>query len=475
MRQIINHIKYISTVFLFLNICSCKKLVQIDPPINNITVSQVFSNDDEANSAVAGIYFNMFSNSNALQFCTGSISLYCGMSADELNYFNQIQTNYSQFQNNKILSSNGNLLNMWSSAYKTIYGTNAVIQGLSTSSGVHDSVKNALTGESKFLRAYCYFYLTNLFGDIPLPVSTDPNKISLLPRSSSSQIFDLILSDLNDAQKLLPADYSLANGEHIRPNKFTASALLARVYLYKGFWSNAEAQATNVIESNLYTLVDTPVNVFLANSSESIWQLKQNNDVVPYNATKEGYSVIPSRPTTFPNYYLTNQLLESFEPGDHRKIDWIDSSKYGNPSIFYFYPYKYRIGPAQAQAGAPITEYYMMLRLAEQYLIRAEARAQQNSNLDGAIGDLNMIRKRAGLSNTTATTSTELLAAIMHERQVELFCEWGHRWFDLKRTDQATIVLGPIKSNWSPNAQLYPIPLSELIIDPNLSQNTGYE
>jgi hypothetical protein len=120
----------------------------------------------------------------------------------------------------------------------------------------------------------------------------------------------------------------------------------------------------------------------------------------------------------------------------------------------------------------------MVFRLAEQYLIRAEARAQQD-NLIEAISDLDVLRNRAGISlikNTTPGISkTNLLLAIEKERQVELFAEWGHRWLDLKRTNRADIVLAPTKSKWSKDDTLYPIPTSEFNKNPRLGdQNPGY-
>ena len=118
----------------------------------------------------------------------------------------------------------------------------------------------------------------------------------------------------------------------------------------------------------------------------------------------------------------------------------------------------------------------MVLRLAEQYLIRAEARAQQNTNLTGAIDDLNIIRERAGIPDLlTSLDQPQVLSAVAHERQTELFAEWAHRWLDLKRRDQADVVLSAIKSTWKPTAILYPIPVTELQSDPNLVQNAGYQ
>jgi hypothetical protein len=125
----------------------------------------------------------------------------------------------------------------------------------------------------------------------------------------------------------------------------------------------------------------------------------------------------------------------------------------------------------------PPAEYPMILRLAEQYLIRAEARAQQN-NLIGSQSDLNVIRTRAGLPNTSASTQQDLLSAIYRERQFELFTEMGHRWLDLKRTGSVDMIMNtetPQKGGiWKTTDQLYPLPLSEIQADINLTQNPGY-
>ena len=115
----------------------------------------------------------------------------------------------------------------------------------------------------------------------------------------------------------------------------------------------------------------------------------------------------------------------------------------------------------------------MVIRLAEQYLIRAEARAQQNK-LGEAKTDLDVLRNRAGLPGTTASTQSQILNAVLHERQVELFSEMGHRWIDLKRTGQIDAILSVEKTGWNTNASLYPIQLSQLEANLNLKQNPGY-
>ena len=460
---------------LMLSTISCKKLIEIPPPVSTITTAQVFSSDGQANSALAGIYSNMINSTN-LNFGNGIITVCTGLSSDELNTFlPSISSQYIQFQNNTLLSSTGRVYNnFWVPAYSYIYGANSILEGLSTSTGVHTATKNELIGEAKFIRAFCYFYLTNLFGDVPLITSTDWMKTNLLNRSPSSVIYQQILADLKDAQLLLPNDYSVSGGERLRPNKWAATALLARVYLYMGNnWSDAETQADSVINnSSVYSLVTDPNGVFLSKSTEAIWQLQQNNTRVPFNATQEGKNLVPINSSTQPFAFLTGQMLNAFETGDKRKAAWIDSTLYRGKT--YYYPYKYKMGVAQATVNGTYSEYYMVLRLGEQYLIRSEARAHLN-DLGGAIADLNSIRSRAGIPNlSTSLTQDQVFAAIAQERRVELFAEWGHRWLDLKRTQQATIVLKPLKQQWTNNVMLYPIPLQELTVDPNLTQNAGY-
>jgi hypothetical protein len=139
----------------------------------------------------------------------------------------------------------------------------------------------------------------------------------------------------------------------------------------------------------------------------------------------------------------------------------------------YHYANKYKI----ADMGAGVHEYNTVFRLAEQYLIRAEARAHLN-NITGAQDDLNIIRARAGLGITLANDQTQLLAAVQQERRVELFTEWGHRWLDLKRAGNIDTTMPAITSakggTWNTNWQWYPIPASEVQRNPNLTQNDDY-
>ena len=469
-----------STVFFILILCffnSCQKLVSISPPVGELVATQVFASDAQATSAAAGMYSGMI-NVN-LGFASSGISVLTGMSADELVPFNQYSNNpFDQFQENQLTVTNGLISNIWDESFVTIYQANAIIQGLQNNVGVHDSVKNELTGEAEFVRAFCNFYLVNLYGEVPLVTTIKYQQTSLLPRTPVAQVYQAIIIDLKDAQSKMASDYSVGGGQRIIPNKWAATALLARVYLYIGDWQDAVIQSSLLINNTgLYSLVSNLKGVFLTNSREAIWQLQQSNIVAPwFNITPEAELFIPAYLNTnvsTPFAYVTTSLLNAFEPGDVRKATWFDSTLYNGTE--YYFPFKYQSGPTAIQTNGPYSEYYMVFRLGEQFLIRAEAEAQLGQG-SSAVTDLNIIRGRALLPPYSGSTAEDsLLNAILHERQVELFVEWGHRWLDLKRSGRALTILSADKGfSLNSTLLLYPIPSSELVDDPNLIQNPGY-
>ncbi|MDB5089686.1 MAG: RagB/SusD family nutrient uptake outer membrane protein [Mucilaginibacter sp.] len=467
---------YIRSLFFTISciVCSgCNKLVQVPEPVNTITTSETFSTPANATSALINVYSLLSYDQDFLTFSNGAVTLEAGLSADELNYF-KTSAEVLQFQNNALQSNNSYFYNrFWSLSYQEIYGANAVIEGIQSSKTLPTSVKNQLTGEAKFLRAFCYFYLSNLFGDVPLVTTTAYAKTVLLSRTATSLVYQQMISDLKDAQSLLPDDYKISNGERIRANKSAATALLARVYLYNKNYPNAASSASDLIANTGVYALSPLSQVFSANSSEAILQWQVSNTLYPY-ATVEGNSIIPSNNTNSPIYYCSTGLLNAFESGDQRKTTWISNTVYSGTT--YYYPFKYTV--RQGSSGDAIPQYYMVLRLAEQYLIRAEAEANGAAGGDeAAIADLNIIRNRANLPPLSVSlTHTQVIAAIAQERRVELFSEWGHRWLDLKRTGQALTVLSQLsyKTALNANQLLYPIPLHEIQDDPNLTQNPGY-
>lgn len=472
-----------TAILALLSCISCRKLLTVPPPVTQVTEEQVFSTDEQANSAMAGVYVSMIGvSAGSDNFANGLVTRLGGLSSDELvSIFIGLDAPLIHINTNKLTREGSSESNTaWATMYATIYGANAVIDGVasSTSSRLSDSARKQLTAEAKCIRAFCYFHLVNFFGDVPLVLVADPLKAAGMTRTPVQEVYRQIIQDLKDAQTGLSADYSASNGKRIRVNKWGATAMLARTYLFMQDYDNAAAEATKVIGNTGQFGLEGDLNkAFLTSSKEAIWQLEQNiNDGLAGNATLEGYNLLPIAPS-FVLTYLSEQLLAAFEPGDQRRVKWVDST--GFPGLYYYYPAKYKTGALNRVIGAPATEYYMLLRLAEQYLIRAEARAHgAPGGAKEAIADLNVLRFRSGLEDLPETLSeTALLDAVAKEWQTEMFCEWGHRWFNLKRTGKAAGVLSaiPIKQPWEGDYQLlYPLPQESILNGSGIIQNSGY-
>ena len=460
----------------------CKKSVQVDAPETNPTRATLYTNDASAAAVVTYIYARM-AGAGGTGFAQGnnSIGLLTGLSADELQTYTNVTGDFNNFYRN---NNSINLNLTWRELYQYIFVANAVIEGIENSTGgMTDSVKKQLTGEALFMRAFLHFYVVNLWGDAPYITTTDYQVNKTAARTPKTEAFGKMVGDLQQAQQLLPDNYVTPTGgpatERLRPNKWTATAFLARVYLYMGEWAKAESEAGTILSNTAkFALVTDLTKVFLKDSKEAIWQVPQ---VLVSRATVEGdtYLLTPATPIGNNNpASLRTAFVNSFETNDKRRTSWIDSPVIS--TVKYYCPSKYKIKqlPTNVTPVPTSNEYFTIFRLAEQYLIRAEARAQQ-SKVTEAQTDLNAVRTRANLGPTDASDKSSLLTVIERERQFELFTEWGHRWLDLKRTgrvDAVMSVVTPSKGGtWNTDMQLYPIPKNELLLNPNLApQNPGY-
>ena len=452
--------KRISTIILAIVCAGCNEFVDIGTPKTQIVKESVFATDAGAKAAMAGIYSKLMSNNTFAGGGGNGVTVIAGLSADELDNYSPIPAQIAIYNNS--LTPLSTVSSAWIDAYSCIYNANSVLEGLDASTGVSEEVRKQVRGEALFIRAFSYFYLINFFGDVPLLKTTDYRKNMVASRTPTAEVYQQVESDLLEAQELLLEDYSFSAGEKVNPNKWAATALLARVYLYQAKWTDAEAQATAVIASQQFALTVDLNSVFLANSEEAIWQLMPS--VPGYNTNDGPNFIIQGNPG---NVAASSSVLNVFEAGDKRALSWIGSYT-AEDNNTYYYVYKYKIH----DYGMPLTEYHMVLRLAEQYLIRAEAQAMQ-TDLLAAVDDVNAIRVRAGLVAIDATgmTQQDVLDAIEQERRAELFIEWGHRWFDLKRTGKIDAVLGPVKPDWQSKDALFPIPQEEIVANPNLIQN----
>ncbi|WP_264564390.1 RagB/SusD family nutrient uptake outer membrane protein [Flavobacterium sp. N3904] len=444
---------------LCLTLGSCDSFVEVDLPASQLTAQTVFEDTGTVNAAMAGLYAKM-RDGGVLNGSSSGGSCSLGLYADELDYYYPYSPSY--FYTNSLFAGESGVGDIWNKSYNQIYSANAVMEGLENSTAIAAADKNQFQGEALFVRALLHFYLVNLYGAVPYITTTDYTQNSKVTRLPVNEVYGLIVTDLNKAVGLLAEDY-VAPGR-IRPNRSTASALLARVYLYMGLYAEASNAASAVINNPLYVWESDLDKIFLKDSSTTIWQFMPNT---PDSNTIEGslYIFISGPPNIVG---LQPELVHAFEAGDQRKAHWVTEVTDG-VSIWY-HASKYK----EQYPTVSSVEYSIVLRLAEQYLIRAEARAYQGE-LIGAKEDLNLIRTTAGLAPTTAVTEVEIVADILEQRRFELFTEFGQRFFDLKRTGKLDQTLSTSKVGWNTTDALWPLPALELNSNPNLNpQNPGY-
>lgn len=465
MIKLLNKIKVLLPALGVIALPSCKPNVEVPSPGTEIPPRDTYSYTLSATNAVTNIYGSMIKDKNGFASGgTGSVTFLGALAADELECYTASGQIREFYLNNISVYNAINALAIWKKAYQNINAANTVLVLLKNNHRVEEEVKIQLEGEVLFLRAFCHFILCNLYGDVPVVTTSNLIVNNRPERRAVTDVYAQVISDLKEAKVKLSKISDPA--ERIRVNSAAATALLARVYLYKGEWQNASQEAGMVIADNSRYKLDSLNGVFVKDSPETIWQLKPNT---PGINTWEGNNfILNSTPATTQTdaCTLSASLMKAFEPGDKRKNAWVGVVMGQNQ--YYCYPGKYRV-----KTGSIVKEYSVVLRLAEQYLIRAEARTHLG-DLDGATTDLNVIRQRAGLPGVSVGNATALLDAIARERRIELFAEWGHRWFDLKRTGKVTDVMAGQKAGWSSDDALFPIPMSEIIANFNLTQNPGY-
>lgn len=441
---------------------SCDSFVDVDLPKSQLTSQTVFEDYATADAALTDVYAKI-RDKGMLTGTNSGLSNELGNYADELEPYGSASNPSVVFFKNIILPSTPDIAEYWNSGYNQIYAVNSILEGVNQSTHLSSTQKKQLQGEALFIRGLIHFYLLNLYGDIPYIKETDYRKNSIVTRMPDNEVYQDIITDVKNAADMLQENYS--SEQRVRPNRYTAKALLSRIYLYSGDYQGAEQEASSILnQSQLYILTADLDQVFLIGSQETIWQLQANAD--GQNSQEGDLFIFLSGPP--PMVALNNILINSFSMQDLRRSKWIKTVTNNNGVWYHSYKYK-------EQNFTPVSkEYSIIFRLAEQYLIRAEARAQLG-DYNGAKQDLNIIRERAGLSDTIALSKEEILQAILQERRWEFFTELGHRFFDLKRSGQLDNVLMPSKNGWNSTDRLFPIPQNELSTNPNLRpQNPGY-
>lgn len=455
--------KWIITITLGLGFSlassSCRNLVESDFPSTQIEVSQVFETVSTADGALSNLYAELqyYSVISGGSLGTGAL---LGTYTDDLNcYIISSQNSALDLYNNRQISSNTAVLSVWSHAYKEIYSANSIINGVENSTGIGESDKKRIKGETLLVRSLIYFYLSQIFGEVPYTTTTDYTVNQSLGKISESELLIKIQNDLETAVTLLEDSYR--NAERVYPNRKAAELMLSLVMMQQKKWFEAEQELKKIKQSPLYVWEPDVAKTFKKAGKHILWQLKplKAND-----ATEEAinYNFTTAVPNT---YALSEDLVSSFASNDLRKQKWVKEITI-NQNHFYRCD-KYR------NTTANTDEYSVIFRLEGVYLLLAESLAQQNK-VEEALPYINAVRQKAGIPALNSSSKEELLNNIVEENRKEFFTEHGNRFLTLKRNNGLNKLI-PVKPNWQAYHQLWPLPISELVLNPNLNpQNTGY-
>jgi hypothetical protein len=504
---------------------SCKKqFIDLSPP-SNLNSSSFYKTESDMNQAVLGAYSGLRSVYNSTFIKLGEIR------SDNTTYSwlagNPADDNGIDVFASPLLPENGYPTSCWNSCYNVILRSNIVIGRIDNVTFKDEKLKKQYIAESRFVRALMYFWLNRVFGgystngDLLGVINVDkeitPAEAYKLNRSPLQDTYDMIVGDLKYAEENLPASYS---GNNIgRVTKWGAKGLLSKVYmtmagypLNKGteYYTLAIEKAEEVINTSGASLVPSYADLFdvgKKNSSESLFEIQYqkgspngvagspwNNDFAPRFSDKEVVLVGDKGGTNAP----TGDMSRAYETGDPRKYvsmrdSWISSKNGAVQNERYVRKY-YDV----AVTGSDNGNNWIELRLADIYLLDAEALVRIGGDRNKALLYVNKIRQRArNTKGDPAITppagllrdytladfanDNELLLAIEKERRVELAFE-NHRWFDLVRTNRAKDVMiaeqaadGFAPFTWSDNMLAYPIPTTVMQANPGkIIQNKGY-
>lgn len=369
----------------------------------------------------------------------------------------------------------------WQYSYQGINAANTVLSYV-PAIDMDEALKNRILSEAHFLRAYFYFDLVRLFGDVPL-VEEPTKDVSNVkaPRDSQEQIYALITADLLAAEQYLPLTFDAA--ETGRATKGAAQTLLAKVYLTQKKWAEAAAKADEVVKGGQYSLFDNYSDVFnvaTKNGKEHIFSIQFDKAINGSNFHAwflPRYRGIQSGIEEFGAITPTDAFYNSFEALDGRKkvIFYTQYPAANGSGIVTFEPHIFKYFDTGAVGGS--SENFNRIRYAETLLILAEAENEANGPTAKAQDALTLVRKRAKLPAVTVTDKEAFRQAVIRERSWEL-CYENNRWFDMLRTN--TSITGPLVGYNSGTGtfkdfnKYFPIPQREIDNNKSLLQNPGY-
>ncbi|WP_247235686.1 RagB/SusD family nutrient uptake outer membrane protein [Telluribacter sp. SYSU D00476] len=385
--------------------------------------------------------------------------------------------------------ANSFLNTVWTTCFATIARSNNILSRLDAVA-LTEAQKNQFRGEALFLRAYSYFYLVRLFGNVPIVevAFRSPNEIMNfdMTRKPASEVYALIVKDLTEAASLL-------NGMQLA-SKSQASAgaartLLGKVYLTTKQYDQAKSVLKEVIDQKTYSLNPNYKSLFSTGNDElqeSIFEIKYlagnvaegNSFSSIFTPARFDMAIFPGNMQGSGRILPTRQMANAYESGDLRRTASIGDSVRLMTGKYEKELYGLKFVDFTTGIGGDGGVNFTALRYADVLLMYAEA-LNETGSTDEALTYLNMVRNRAGLQPLSGLPQSEIRLALEQERKVEFFLE-GHRWFDLVRTGRLQTVMNKyfqdngLKFTVANHEVLMPIPLREIDINPNLGQNPGY-
>jgi hypothetical protein len=485
---------------------ACNKLVE--HPSSIITTGQFYKTQSDATSAVNAIYTTLNSDpANDFPMYGRQLNLLTDNASDNQN-FSPSNTNpdVRALSTLTYVSSNGRILKNWQQHYYGINRANIAVDEIgATPASVFTTagLQTRLLGEARFIRALLYFNLVRLFGPVPLilhnPTSVDITTLQV-PRTSRDSIYAQIISDLDSAAAALPASYT---GTDIgRATSGAARVLLARVYVTRQDFAAAQTQLLQVLTAGTfsgatggggYALFPNYSAAFAKaskNGVEHIFSIQYaTNGGETYAEQYLSQSFNSFNPGTYPiDIPSDSSVSQLFAASDTRKAVTFYTTQYNaatgatvvfnNPYTPYFNKFvDYSLTPLNNQTISGIN--YPVIRYAEVLLLYAET---QNELSGGPTSDaytaINLVRARANVAPLTpGLGQSDFRDSVFLERRKE-FIQEGQRWFDLVRRGPAYYLAAQLKiaahSAAAAKDTLYPIPITEIQLDPLLTQNPGW-
>ena len=458
----IRFVRYSLLIFLLVS-ASCQTVLE-PKPVDLLVDALVLNEANDVQPVRLGMY-------NALRGAAAPIIIAGDFTADYI-LFNGTFNDYSELANKRITAANGAVELLWQSLYRTIYVANFVLENLPKVTGVPEATRKQVLAEARFLRGFANFIGTYTYGDIPQVTTTGQAANRVVGRTAQATILTSVLADYEAALVDLPS--VAAGSTNITTNatflnKTSCQAAMARYYLYQKNWAKAEELTTKVISSGVYGLETNYVDIVTRDfTHESILEVGYNLSDDPGTSSFGLNNLLVGRREVIPSNQLVISLV-STEAGTRSETIGFDVKNLrGSDNGWTVRKY----GTASEDNNNIV-----LIRLAEMYLIRAEARAQlgRQTGTTGAVADLNVLRTRAKAPAIGVTAQADVLLAVERERVYELAFE-GHRWYDLVRTGRAQAVMSAFSPNWNSRYERWPIPQSEIQQNPTLSgqQNPGY-